>query len=76
MVQKLTNKLWMNIRKNAKKKKKFISSCNGCLKLGVASKHFKTLLLTLLACCDTDIRNIEHSRKNMDKYNLPHRKSG
>ena len=35
------------------------------LKLGAASKHFETLL-SLLACCDTDIGNIGHSRKNMD----------
>ena len=35
------------------------------LKLGEAWKHFETLL-SLLACCDTDIGNIGHSRKNMD----------
>ena len=35
------------------------------LKLGAASKHFETLL-SLLACFDTDIVNIGHSRKNMD----------
>ena len=30
------------------------------LKLGTASKHFDTLL-SLLACCETDIGNIGHS---------------
>ena len=35
------------------------------LKLRAASKHFETLL-SVLACCDTDIWNIGHSRKNMD----------
>ena len=35
------------------------------VKLGAASKHFGTLL-SLLACCDADIGNIGHSRKNMD----------
>ena len=35
------------------------------LTLAAASKHFKTLL-SLLACCDTNMGNIGHSWKNMD----------
>ena len=32
------------------------------LKLGAGSKHFE-ILLSLLACCDTNIGNIGHSQK-------------
>lgn len=48
MVQELTNKVWMNIKKNARrnrvknKYKKYISTMTGA-KLGAASKHFKAL---------------------------------
>ena len=70
MVQELTNKVWMNIKKNARRNRfknkyeKYISTITGA-KLGAASKHFKALW-SLLACCDTHIGNIGHSRRNMD----------
>ena len=68
MAPKLTNKLWMNIKRNAKRNqitKNIFRVAIIDLKLGVASKHFETLL-SLLACCDSHIWNIGHSRKNID----------
>ena len=50
---------WKHIRKN------IFRVAVTDLKLGAVSKHFETLL-SLLACCDSDIGNIGHSRKKMD----------
>ena len=58
----------MNMKRNAKRNqiaKNIFQVAITDLKLRGASKHFE-ILLSLLACCDADIGNIGHSRKNID----------